>query len=342
VKSDSKNATINKLPPPFFIMGCPRSGTTLVAQILDSHSRVAVYLETNYYPLFRPDLDWYGDLRQASNLNRLTTNLLEAIRVQGVTPPEIEEFQKALVAPNFEGVLTTLLHLYARQQGKIRSGEKTPMHYRYLSEILEKFPQSPVIFLMRDPRDTVRSMQKAFSQSVASATRTWNEAYLHYSQSSRPVHLVRYEDLVQEPFRVVKEMCALLGEPYEPTMFRFYERIPEYLRAITHIDLSKLSSPVAASSIGKFREMPADDIKQIEATCAVGMEAMDYPVTTSLAKVAVETVPKEPNCLCFLLDRLRYYRLNRERWRRAWSRWRMMLQLRVHYLLTLGPLRNRH
>ena len=42
------------------IMGCPRSGTTLVSQILDAHSRLAIYQETNYYTLFRPDRHLYG------------------------------------------------------------------------------------------------------------------------------------------------------------------------------------------------------------------------------------------------------------------------------------------
>jgi len=108
--NNSKNIIVSELPSPIFVMGCPRSGTTLVSQILDSHSRLAMYHETNYYTIFRPELHRYGDLRKSSNLMLLITNLLEAIRMDGVNPPEIEEFQKALVAPSFEGVLATLLH----------------------------------------------------------------------------------------------------------------------------------------------------------------------------------------------------------------------------------------
>ena len=136
--------------PPFFIVGCPRSGTTLVAQMLDSHSSIAVYLETGYYPFFHANLRLYGDLARARNLERLIGHVRRAILSQGVEPPPSSEIAANLVEPSFEGILATFLNFYAQQQGKTRSGEKTPTHFRYLDEIGEGFPESPVLFLMRD------------------------------------------------------------------------------------------------------------------------------------------------------------------------------------------------
>ena len=331
--SNSKITGVCELLPPFFIMGCPRSGTTLVAQILNSHSRIAVYHETNYYPIFHPILHLYGDLRQSSNLMCLINHFLKLIQIQRVTPPEIEVFQKALVTSTFEGVLTTLLHLYARQQGKIRSGEKTPTHYRYLSEILEKFPESPVIFVIRDPRDTVHSIQKTFDSGIEDATWLWNEAFLSYSRVSSLVHLVRYEELVQKPVEVIKSICAFLGESYEPTMSNFFEQIPENLRLTHPKDLGKLSGPVVTTSIGNFQKMSTDDIKQIEAACAAGMEVLGYPFTASFTITAVvKTTPRQLNFLHFFFNRLYYYRFNRERWRRGFFRWKMIFWLYIRYL----------
>jgi hypothetical protein len=320
-------------------MGCPRSGTTLVARILEAHSQVAVYFETNYYLIFRPDLHLYGDLDQASNLKRLITDFLEAIRLQGVTPPEMDEFQKALVAPTFEGVLTTFLHLYARQQGKIRCGEKTPFHYLYLREILEKFPHSPVIYTIRDPRDTVLSMREALGNSLDGSIYAWHQAFLSYQRASRPVHLVYFEELVRKPAETVQAMCAFLGVEYEPRMLSFFKNTPAYFQALPHH--RRLFRSVDPSVVGKFRQMPLQKIARIEATCAEGMKALGYQFTSSTAQIAVETVPKRLDFLRFLFDRLRYYRLNPERWRRGFFRWKLMLKLRFHYLLTLLPLPNR-
>jgi len=221
----------------------------------------------------------------------------------------------------------------------MRGGEKTPMHYRYLSEILEKFPESPVIFVIRDPRDTVFSMLKVFGTSIEAATQQWNEAFLSYCQASRPVHLVRYEELVQNPVKVLEAVSAFLGELYEPKMLCFFERVPEHWHSIPHKNLTMLLGPVVSASVGNFRQMSARDIEWIETDCGAGMEEMGYPFTTA-RKTVKRAVRKRQNLLNLLVDRLRYYGLNRERWRRGWFRWKTMLHLRVHYLLILGPLRN--
>lgn len=68
-----------EFPPPFFIVGASRSGTTLLATILDSHSRIAVYTESHYYPLFRPDLHRYGDLGRPANLRRFVSDVREVM-----------------------------------------------------------------------------------------------------------------------------------------------------------------------------------------------------------------------------------------------------------------------
>ena len=108
---------------PIFIVGCPRSGTTLVSRILDSHSRIAIYNETHYYSIFGPDRHRYGDFRRSANLMRLIDDFRETIRVQGlVEPPPSDEILGSLVEPTFEGVLAALLHAQAQRQGKARGG----------------------------------------------------------------------------------------------------------------------------------------------------------------------------------------------------------------------------
>lgn len=325
-------ASVSDRRSPVLIMGCPRSGTTLLSQIVDSHSRIAVYHETQYYPLFRPDLHRYGDLRNSSNLKRLIADLQEAVRTQSIVPPAIEEFEQSLVAPTFEGVFTTFLHLYAQRQRKARGGDKTPRHFVYLSEILERLPDSPVIFIVRDPRDVVLSMRKRFGTSIAGTTRLWNEAVRNLSQASRPVHLIHYERLIDATAEAVEAICAFIGERYEPAMLRYHEREPETPR--------RKLAPVASGNVGNFREMSSRHIAQIEAVCGADMEALGYQLTTR-AKVAMKATPRPLSAATILLDRLRYYGWNRTRWRRGWLRWRIVSRVRARYWLTPGTWRNR-
>lgn len=322
-------------------MGCPRSGTSLVGRLLDSHSRMAVYHETHYYPVFRRQLHRYGDLCRGANLRRLIADFLEHIRMQGVgVVPSIDELHSNLVAPTFGGVLATFLHMNALREGKTRSGEKTPGHYAFLPELQETFPESPVIFVIRDPRDTVRSIRKNWSTSIEGAAFQWNEAWRRHREAKRPVHLIKYESLVEDSEAVLEETCAFLGDSFEPGMMRFFERIPEHILSLKHLDLGPLTSPLNTASVGRFRDLPEREIGQIEGLCAAGMEALGYSFVTSFRAPTIRG-PRRLRRRTLLFDKLRYYRFNRERWRRGWYRWKMSLRLLARYWVRLGPLTTR-
>ena len=320
-----------EFPPPFFIVGASRSGTTLLESILDSHSRIAVCRESHYYPLFRADLHRYGDLGQPANLRRFVSDVLETMRNRpGTTLPPTEEFLNALIAPTFEGVFATMLQLHAQQQGKLLCGEKTPGHHAYLGEILGKFPESAVIFLMRDPRDTVLSMREAFGMSVKRAIKEWNDAFESYQRASTSVHLVRYEEFVKTPAEHCFALCALLGETYEPEMLRFHERLRQSWRPIPRHHI-RLLGPVDPTLVGRFRQMPRHDLEWIESGCASGMEALGYEFALGKPRA---TRNERPGRVNFVLDRLRFYGLEPFRWRRGIMRWKMALRVRAMHLLS--------
>lgn len=315
---------------PFFIVGCTRSGTTLVSQILHNHSRLAVYHESHFYHVLRHDLPRYGDLQQPANLRRFLADVREILRRQKkmIVPAE-DELLAALQEPTFAGVLSAVLNLYARQHGKMRGGDKTPGHHSYLTEITAQLSDSPVIFLMRDPRDAVAAIREKFSTTLKGATALWNAAYLSYAKFRHRIHLVRYEELVCRPAETVQALCAYLGEEYEPAMLRFYEHIPDRLARIQHNQ--DLLTPIDPGHIGRFREMPRSEIARIEAACGFGMEAMGYPF--SGPRPALVPI-KPPTKLEFVIDRLRFYGWNRHRWRRGWIRWKVVIRLRVKYFFS--------
>jgi hypothetical protein len=320
-----------EFPPPFFIVGASRAGTTLLATILDSHSRIAVYTESHYYPLFRPDLHRYGNLSEPAKLRRFVSDVREVMRTKpDFKVPTIDEFLDALIAPTFEGVLATMLQLYAEQQGKLRSGEKTPVHHAYLGEILENFPQSQVIFLMRDPRDAVLSMREAFGTSLKRSIIEWNDAFESYQRVSSSVHLVRYEEFVKTPAEHCFALCAVLGETYEPDMLRFHERMRQSSRPIAH-QHRRLLGPVDPTLVGRFRRLPRRDLEWIESGCAAGMEALGYGF--ALGKPRAARIER-PGRVSFFLDRLRYYGVKPFRWRRAITRWKIVLRVRATDLLS--------
>lgn len=319
-------------------MGCQGSGNTLLGLILARHSRIATFIGSHYYPLLAPDRHRYGDLRRSPNLVRLIRDYREITTARGASVPETHEILAALPEPSFEGVLTAILDVYARGEGKARVGERTSRHYLYLREIMADFPDSPVIFTIRDPRDVAFTIRGGLGTSLDGAIRAWNDAYVSYSRASRPVHLVRYEELVRMPADTLARICAFLGESYEPAMLRFFEQTPETYRALPHH--GKLFQPVDEASVGEFTRMPAREIAQIEAGCADGMRALGYAFTTGRRDRVEVSPPDEQAIWGSVIDRLRYYRCNPDRWRPGLVRWKVVLRLRARHLATLGFLRS--
>ncbi len=317
---------------PVFIMGCPRSGTTLVSRIVDRHSGIAVYHESNYYTIFRPALRYYGDLEDRLNLSLFLDDVRESTRLQAVRPPAVEEIVATLERSSFPGVLEALLAIYVRNNGKRRGGDKTPGHYAYVDEIRSGFPKSPILFVVRDPRDTVLSMHKTFRTPIADAASMWRSAYQSYASNQNWVHLVRYERLAKDPEAETRALCAFLGESYEPEMLDFSAGIPE--RISTRAHLAKLQVPVEASSVGGYRELPKADIATIESICAEGMQALGYERETDAA--AQIRADYEPGWVHRIQERLLYYGTDRERWRRGAFRWKIQFRGWLRHSLALN------
>lgn len=327
-------------------MGCPRSGTTLTAQLLGNHPRMAVFIESMYYVLFRSDLHRYGDLRRASNLRRLIENFRQMVYLNGlyeVEPPTTDEIQAALPRPTFEAVLSTFLQLYALRLGKVRCGEKTAKHYEFLGEIRRTLPDSPIVFVMRDPRDTVLSIRKMFDGRLDSAIAMWRQGYRSYEQAATTAHLLRYEELVGAPQQTLDRLCAFLGDRYEPQMLEFFQNVPERLRTASHH--WKLASPIDPASVGGFRAMSAAEIAQIETACREEMRAMGYVPTLvesaapGLAMPARRPPVRKLTRIRASLDRIQRLIGRPDLLRLGWGRWKMRFLVRAHYVLTLGPLR---
>jgi hypothetical protein len=123
-----------------------------------------------------------------------------------------------------------------------------------------------------------------------------------------------------------------LGEPFEDEMLRFSERVPERLAALPNFQ--KLLHDVDAGAADAFRRLPAEDIRQIEALCAEGMESLGYAFSAGeMPILSMPPVSKLDNAV----DRLRFYGIDRRRWRRGWMRWKILFRLRVRRPAAWNP-----
>src|SRR5262245_25744769 len=191
-------------PDPFFILGAPRSGTSVLSRMLNSHSAIAVPDETKIFETFVPLLPLYGDLRQPHRLRRLVEDVLRWRWVRRLPDlPNCDVVLGRVTRPELASVFEALLDSWAEQQGKHYWGEKTPNHLYFWPFIEAAFPHLSLVHIVRDGRDVAISQMKApfGPKTVAAAAERW----LRFTSQIRMVGErigpsryveIRYEDLL--------------------------------------------------------------------------------------------------------------------------------------------------
>lgn len=217
-------------PPPLFVLGVSRSGTTLLRVILDRSPGISIPDETFFVPQLahrhRGRVDPEAFLDDLRRLPRLAA--------WEVSPAEL----RARLRPGLTvgEALDAAYSAYAAKHGKPRWGDKTPMYMRHLGLIDRLFPAAQYVHLIRDGRDAalafldmpegVVTKTWAHPRSPAGFACEWRTEVRRARELGRRVgpsrYLeVRYEELVADPEGVVRSICAFAGLPFEPEMLEY-------------------------------------------------------------------------------------------------------------------------
>jgi hypothetical protein len=241
-------------PPMPFIVGAPRSGTTLLRLMLDAHSAVAIPAETHFLfeavrlesrgnPLRRELYDTIVHARQWNDFHLEGAGLWEELC-------RIQPF-------DLSSGIRCFYRMYAERFGKRRYGEKTPMYGTLISVLSELLPEARFIHLIRDGRDVVVSNVEVWwgnRANVADYAKWWLDAVreIRRQGTGRANYLeLRYEDLVEKPEETLKSACEFLDLSFEPAMLNYYRaaagRLAE-MGDIRHTDGRLLSRELRLST----------------------------------------------------------------------------------------------
>jgi hypothetical protein len=212
---------------PIIVLGCPRSGTTLLQVMLHSHPRIAIPPETRFLlPAYRERLR-FGDLSETANRRALGDFI---VRTKGHRFADLGLDRNATVDQIVEGPPTLgsavgiVLRAYAERFGRPRWGEKRPAYYNHIDVVMRLFPDAKIMHVVRDPRDCVASLKRMpwWRTDSYHSVAAWAQSIDNTERAIRAwpgtVTRVQYERLVAEPESELKALCAELGEEYDPAM----------------------------------------------------------------------------------------------------------------------------
>ncbi len=204
---------------PIFVVGCPRSGTSLLRDLLRAHPRLSFPSASFFIPrLYKA----YGDPRDEAQVRRLVGIIL---RIDWVRRWGLELAPSHFAScRSYSEIVSCLFEAWARKEGKRRWGDKTPDNVVEIPTLLEIFPSAKIIHIYRDGRDVALSWLKAGYRvhnlfTAAARWKQWVSAGRAAGAKVPASYLeVRYERLLSEPETTLREICNFLGEPYYPGM----------------------------------------------------------------------------------------------------------------------------
>src|SRR3569833_1420890 len=148
---------------PIFVVGCPRSGTTMLQLMLHAHPRIAIPPETRFLmPAYDARCD-FGDLALEATRRALARWIVERKKTRftdlGLDGAQVIE---EIVAgpPTLGSALGIVLRAYAARFGKPRWGDTRPGYFQRIPALLRMFPDALVVQLARDGRDCVASLKE--------------------------------------------------------------------------------------------------------------------------------------------------------------------------------------
>ena len=287
-------STSGRPKAPVFVLGCPRSGTTLLYHMLLSAGNFAVYrTESQVFNLLEPR---FGDLSLPRNQRKMLDawEHSDLFRQTGLAAGQIDQ-QVLANCRNAGDFLRIVMEAMARAQGVERWADCTPEHLLSLPRIKQTIPNALVIHIIRDGRDVALSLEKQkwihpfpwdHDQGLLVAGLYWewivNQGREHGKALGPDYREIHYEQLVRNP----RETLAQLGDFLEQELDHDH---------IQQVGIGSVRTPNSSfqpdSSAGEFNpiarwkaSLSGEQLRDLD--CALGntLRELGYPVDTAGAE----------------------------------------------------------
>lgn len=246
--SDPASAVNFALPgDPVFIVGYPRSGTTLLQALLSTFPRFFSFPETHFFNVIEQKLATNREgCLSPSGIAAGVDAIFDKTGVR-FEPAAVEDLKKRCdggcissreIFEILVGILLRKQHPGESFAEPFRWVEKTPNHAYFLEEIAAAYPDALFVNILRHPVAAVSSRRKAFAANretpAAELARLWNRSVESAEEFAgrhpRRLHSLLYEDLVTDPKKQMTAVAAFLGVDFNPVDLDSFSKHGQGLR----------------------------------------------------------------------------------------------------------------
>lgn len=285
---------------PLFVIGNPRSGTSLFRLLLTSHSKMVIPPECGFIVwLYKSFGDWHSE-NIAVGLDEFLVKLSECKKFETweLNLSQLKIFLQQKKPDNYSELCAYIYLYYSSRFSKdtLIWGDKNNFHINYLNELLLIYPQAKFIHLIRDGRDVYCSylnvMNKKskspyapnLSTDVNIVANEWNnnlvkvdDFFSNFSEVN--CKTVRYEDLIASPEVVLHDVFLWLGLDYETSVLNFFhQNISMKLEPEKTMEWkAKTREPIDANNSGNFKSiLTKDEIERFNITAKKSLIRYGY------------------------------------------------------------------
>ncbi len=262
---------------PFFVVGCARSGTTLLSVMLDGHPHLAVADELSFVAGLAP-----RRLRRRSPIGVEDVVGHPRFRRLGLDPERAQRAVEDRRPSSYAQLMDAVMSAWAAERRKRRWGEKTPGYLAVVPLLARVFPGAQFIHVIRDGRDVAAALAERTwgPPTPISGAAWWRWQVGRRERLARRVPPNRYlevrlEELIADPTEMLARVCQFLGEPYDGAMLDYPARMAARNLPSTREHLRRPPTP----DLRDWRRgLPARQQRAVESICHPLLHDLGYPI----------------------------------------------------------------
>jgi sulfotransferase family protein len=282
------------MPNPYvFIVGCPRSGTTLLRRIVSAHPEIVITPEAHWIPL------WFKERKGLTPEGNVTPRLIQELLTHDkfaffrLTAEDLMSLIKDGHPISYASFVTGIFNLYGKAHGKKLVGNKTPDSARRMNILHGLWPQARFVHFIRDGRDVALSLMNwprvqnkmpgtfpTWKDDPVSTSALWWELNVRRGREAgkrlgpRFYREFQYESLLAHPEQHCAELCEFLGVAYDKAMLHYHEASgSDSPSAETGHD----REPITPGLRNWKTQMSAEDVELFEAAAGALLDELGYP-----------------------------------------------------------------
>ncbi len=292
--------------PFLFVLGCQRSGTTLLQHILDSHPQTAIMQEAGWFGT------WYergmGVTAQGFATADLIPNLLRTSKNidLGLSADDLLAMLRSREQFLYSDLVSAIFDSFGAARGKPLAGSKNPDYLRHLTTLHYLWPQAKFVHFIRDGRDVClcaserwkgkpgfqgfpfllyESPDRIFDdwkEDPVTTTALWWEWNVRLgrdfgrSLADRMYYEMRYEALVTNPQDECIKLCEFLGLPFDEAMLHHEENFKPRRGPSGTILHARVGLPITSGLRNWRTEMTAREVARLEAAAGPFLDELGY------------------------------------------------------------------